>query len=394
MAKVNPIILRWARETAGYTVEEAAANLGFNDTKSMTAVEKLEAIERGDDEPSKAVLYEMADKYHRSLLVLYLSKVPKKHEEVADFRIFQTELSPIEKGWTDALVRDILVRQSIIKDVLEEEENFIPLDFVESLTMNMGKSSFIYSIIDKLGFNLKQFRKERNSTEAFKYLRTCVESAGIYVLLVSDLGNHTRPLSISLFRGFTLADKFAPFIVINSNDAKGSWSFTLLHELVHLWLGQNSISNGNIQNETERFCDDIAGEILLPGDELQNLNGVDTSNLEVFSEIVSGYAIKRKISSTMVAYKLLRKKIIDNNQYELLAKNFYERWRLLKDEEREKNRKKDSGGPIYTVLKQNEAGRGLVLTVRTMIDDGSLTVDRASKVLGVHARNVYKVLEV
>ena len=43
-------------------------------------------------------------------------------------------------------------------------------------------------------------------------------------------------------RGFALADEVAPFVVINHQDHRGAWSFTLLHELTHLWLGETGVS--------------------------------------------------------------------------------------------------------------------------------------------------------
>jgi cytoskeletal protein RodZ len=44
---INPQLLRWARETAGLTIEQAAAKLGLKDAGRMTAAEKLEAVETG-----------------------------------------------------------------------------------------------------------------------------------------------------------------------------------------------------------------------------------------------------------------------------------------------------------------------------------------------------------
>jgi hypothetical protein len=57
----------------------------------------------------------------------------------------------------------------------------------------------------------------------------------VFVLLVGDLGSHHSPLSQEVFRGFALADKRVPFIVINDQDAKTARSFTLIHELTHIF---------------------------------------------------------------------------------------------------------------------------------------------------------------
>lgn len=71
---------------------------------------------------------------------------------------------------------------------------------------------------------------------AFRLLRESAERAGVFVLLMGDLGNYHSAISVETFRGFAIADPVAPFIAINDRDSHAAWSFTLLHELVHLCL--------------------------------------------------------------------------------------------------------------------------------------------------------------
>ena len=77
----------------------------------------------------------------------------------------------------------------------------------------------------------------------------------------------TRIFSEEVFRGAALADDVAPFVVINDNDAVPARAFTLVHELAHIWIGASGVS-GPLQeisdNMIERFCNDVAGEFLLP----------------------------------------------------------------------------------------------------------------------------------
>jgi hypothetical protein len=53
---LNPQIMVWARETAGLSVDEAAHALGFKDSRDRTAEERLQAMEAGNEEPSRSVL--------------------------------------------------------------------------------------------------------------------------------------------------------------------------------------------------------------------------------------------------------------------------------------------------------------------------------------------------
>ena len=74
MPRVNPEIIVWARETAGFTQEQAARKLGFQDSRRSSAAEKLASIEYGENEPSRPQLVKMAKQYRRPLLTFYLSK--------------------------------------------------------------------------------------------------------------------------------------------------------------------------------------------------------------------------------------------------------------------------------------------------------------------------------
>ena len=87
--------------------------------------------------------------------------------------------------------------------------------------------------------------------EAFSLLRSRTEDAGVFVLLKGDLGSYHTAIPVDVFRGFAIADDVAPFVVINDQDSTPAWSFTLLHELVHLLLGQTGISGANPGTGTE-----------------------------------------------------------------------------------------------------------------------------------------------
>ena len=63
MPQVNPDILRWARETAGLTLEDAVAKLSIKDARGTTAVDRLRALEQGETPPTRPMLSKMAKQY-------------------------------------------------------------------------------------------------------------------------------------------------------------------------------------------------------------------------------------------------------------------------------------------------------------------------------------------
>ena len=237
MPKVNPDIMVWARETAGLTREEAARRLGLRDSRRSSAAEKLAAIEDGEQEPSRPQLVRMAERYRRPLLTFYLSRPPRRGSRGADFRTLSDDVAVADEALLDALIRDMGARQSMVRAVLEDEDEAVPLRFVGSLTIGEGASAALSSLRTVLGVERNAYRREPDASAAFDLLRAAAEESGVFVLLKGDLGNHVTEIASGIFRGFSIADEVAPFVVINDRDARAAWSFTLLHEMVHLLLG-------------------------------------------------------------------------------------------------------------------------------------------------------------
>jgi len=78
MPKVNPDILRWVRETAGFTLEEAAKKLQLAEARGLSSINKLELLESGINEPTRSMLEKMAKQYRRPLLTFYLPQPPSQ----------------------------------------------------------------------------------------------------------------------------------------------------------------------------------------------------------------------------------------------------------------------------------------------------------------------------
>jgi Zn-dependent peptidase ImmA (M78 family) len=68
-----------------------------------------------------------------------------------------------------------------------------------------------------------------------------------------------------------IAEKRFPVIAINGSDAVNARIFTLIHEFIHLMLGASGISDlrnvahpRTVEEQTGQFCNQVAGEILVP----------------------------------------------------------------------------------------------------------------------------------
>lgn len=392
MPKVNPEILVWARQTAGLTVEEASHKLRLAEARGVPPTDRLIALESGEAEPTRAMLVNMANQYRRPLLVFYMSAPPRPGDPGQDFRkLPQDHMRPVE-ALVRALIRDIRARQRLLRAALEDDDEATPRLFVGSMRMADGVEAVLGDIQEAINLDLVEFRRQPSPEEAFSLLRARVEALGVFVLLMGDLGSYHTQIGLDTFRGFALADEVAPFIVINDRDAKTAWSFTLIHELVHIWLGQTGISSSYSDKSIESFCNEIAGEFLLPQAELATLRGIQNLSFSEMKQQIADFAEPRNLSSSMVAYSLYLSGVLEHATWLRLHQEFERLWIEGKGIQREKAREK-GGGPNYYTVRKHRVGKNLIALVQRMVQSGALTTTKAGMILGVKTKNVQKLFE-
>jgi Zn-dependent peptidase ImmA (M78 family)/transcriptional regulator with XRE-family HTH domain len=388
MPQLNPEILRWARESAGMSLEEAASALPLGG-KRQSGIEILSSYESGDVEPVRSVLLKMSKTYRRPLLTFYLPHPPVKADRGEDFRTLPDDRKIEDAAAVDALVRDVHVRQRLVRAVLEESEEAHLLPFVGNLRTDHGVHEAVQRVQSLIGFDLQEFRRKRTVGDAFNYLRTAVERTGVFVMLIGNLGSHHSSLSVQTFRGFALSDDIAPFIVINDQDASSAWAFTLLHEFVHILLGLTGISGGGHELKIEQFCNEVASQILLPANELEAWISSERNN-DLLADI-NQFAATRKVSRSLVAYRMYTSGRLSAATWYQLSRTFQEMWLREKAAQKEKFRAVE-GGPSYYTVKRHRVGAALVDLIRRTLAEGTITPTKAGKVLGVKPINVEPLL--
>jgi len=387
MPSVNPDVLKWARETAGLDLEGAAKRLGLKDTRSVAGADRLAALENGDDEPSRPLLLRMAKNYRRPLLAFYLPSPPKRAERGEDFRTLPVDYARRDEALVDALLREVQAKQEMVRSLLEVEDEAEKLPFVGSFEINRGAKVLAKEIESTLGFNLAQFRRGGRN-DAFAYLRGLTEQAGVFVLLIGNLGSHHSTLDVELFRGVALADPVAPFVVINDQDSEAAWSFTLLHELAHIWIGRTGISGANPSSAIEVFCNDVAGQILMPEGESASEDALRGAPTEQVIARIRQLADAWRVSHSAVNYKLFREGVISREMWAEISGVLRRFWLQNRATARERNKENDNG-PDYYVVRRHRLGNRLVSLSRRMLAEGALSPSMAGRILGVKPTNVY-----
>lgn len=383
--RFNPAIYSWAREKAGYTEEEATNKLPIKDAFGKSALERLKEIESGVTVPSKTVVKGMAKWYQCPEMVLNLGLIPTESDYGVDFRTVPKEVSKIEKSVLNSAVGAIRTRQMYIKAVLEDLNELENLSFVDSMSVSDGFDKISASICRTINFDRHVFRRNSSPNCAFAYLRHLVESCGVFVLLYDNLGTFHTSLAPSVFKGFSLSDDNVPFIVLNANDSATDWSFTLFHELVHIWIGQNRICN-NTSDKTETLCDRVAHESLVPDTDLKDIKLRGIYRLNDMSDRIAELAKSFNVSTSSLLCRLLASEHINTKQYGRLKEIV-----TSIENESHRNHSKPNGSNFYSVRK-NRLGNLYYEFVKRMVGIGEIMPTKASYLTGVPATRVYDFL--
>jgi Zn-dependent peptidase ImmA (M78 family) len=222
-----------------------------------------------------------------------------------------------------------------------------------------------------------QFRQTCQTWEHFltKFVQKA-EGARVLVLRSSFVGSQTRrSLDVDEFRGFAISDTLAPLVFINSRDAKAAQIFTLANELAHLWIGASGISNpdymespGHQWHATDRHCDNIAAEVLVPADDFT----IAWGNSKSFDDNVEDLAKRYKVSAFVVLRRAFN---LDKIQADMYRRKYRE---LLSDS----IKARQGGGTFYpTFLARNSTT--FTTTLMVAAAEGRVSQKEAALLLNV-----------
>jgi Zn-dependent peptidase ImmA (M78 family) len=254
-ALINPQILAWARESAGFYIDEAAKKIPVNP-------EKLRSCEIGTDRLTIAQLRKLSNLYKRPLAFFYLPNPPQQEIIPKDFRRLPED--EVEKFSPNLRleIRKAKYRREVALDLFKDLEIKIP-KFRAKATL----SDNVYEVGNLIRNLLKVSFKQQKSIKKeslLNFWREKIEDLGILVFSASLI-------DLKVMRGFSIDKNPLPIIVLNSKDHHKARIFTLFHEFTHLLLHSGGICDLGEQNRIEVFCNAVAGESLVPTDWLKEI---------------------------------------------------------------------------------------------------------------------------
>ncbi len=382
-AHITPNVLKWARESARITEEFAAA-------KVSVTIEKIQEWESGISKPTIRQAQTLAKAYKRPFALFFLPEIPRDFQPLQDFR--KSGSRPLTTS-SIFIIREIQQKQAWISDVNSENQEG-KSSFVGRFSTKDHPQKVAKDILDTLKISPAGYKSDNPIKEWIE----AAEKNGIFVSRTSFIHSRLK-LDSDELQGFAIADPYAPFVFVNSEDWNATQLFTLIHELAHIWIAESGISNEvepNLKHKekyhpVELFCNEVAANALMPK---EIVLGFDLSSFQTSGDIFK-IAKQLGVSTFALLVRALNLGIISTSAYQKLKKQAdIDFAAYLKKDAEKKARQKEKnklGGPNYFLLQLNRNSRLFTQSVLDAFRGGFIEPTLASSLLNVHVNKFQKL---
>ena len=331
-ALINPALLRWGRETAGYDVGTASA-------KARVKAEALQSWESGRGRPSIPQLRRLAAAFKRPIAVFYLPDPPQDFTVPKDYRKATGAGFALPSPALLFQLREAQSRRELFLQLYEQTEGSLyPMTL--SATLQEDPETVAQRIRLFLDVPLEDQENWEPKFDTLNRWRSAFERAGVLVFQMQNV-----PWSEA--RGFSFFSEALPLAVVNVKDAPNGRIFTMFHELAHIALRQGGIcdlretgNRGPDLNDIETYCNAVAGAVLVPREPLlqDELVCAYPEGHEWKDRDIGRLARKFRCSMEVVTRRLLT--------HSRITQEFYQRKREQFAADAEAGARGNSSGPI------------------------------------------------
>ena len=245
--KINPEMLRWARESSGYTVEDIAR-------RRRVSPERVLQWEAGESFPTWRQLEQLAyQDYHRGTLLFLLDAPPDEKTVAEEFpRLPSALLSDLAPD-TMYAVRQARIRQEDLAEILGTDvvaERFILRDLREYANV-AGSDQLVLAVREYLGANFDDLDEWSENSYTFEHWRSLIEDVGIWVF--------KRSFRQKDIAGFCLGNARHPVIYVCNGQPKNRQIFTLFNHLAHLLFDFNYLERADEEYYTKSLPSEERG---------------------------------------------------------------------------------------------------------------------------------------
>ncbi|UFN50658.1 XRE family transcriptional regulator [Roseomonas sp. OT10] len=370
---INPLIMRWARQWRGRSLEAASDKL-------QIPVSKIISWESGETHPTVRQARILAEFYDRPFLEFLLDSPPELSEPEAlpDFRLHKETDDPHEKRelkYIQAWAEEQRVNAVELFDIIGESPPKIPAKLNANLNDQPEAAAKLSR--EAIGFSIKQQTSltSREGDSLPRILRRFLEMAGILVLKESSLVKFSA-------RGMCIFKSPLPIIVFGT-EAPSAQVFTMSHELGHIVLQMSAISgppsqpkNMNTKVKVESWCNKFAGAFLAPLEEIEGILGkVAQPSSEIADDLLENLSSHFHISRHAMLIRLVH--------IGYIAPEYYWDKKLAEFLAEEKKYKSFARSKYYGSRYRNALGDMYTGLVLDAWDDGHITNHNAAEFMGI-----------
>ena len=386
-ANVKPEILLWARESAGFSLSEAAIAM----TKSE---DTLSNWENGSAAPTIPQLRKLAQLYKRPLGVFYLQEVPQGFQVISDFRRLP---GGQPRHFSPELTQEIRVahqrRELAIELLADLDEEQKPFGLTFGLTVDPETAGQM--VRDFLGITMSSmdaYRGDTTGRKGFNSWRQHIENVGVLVFQAARIPSEEAS-------GFALAYDVLPTVVINRKDAPVRRLFSLAHEFAHLALRKSGVSDLDIDairppedSIIEVFCNRVAAATLMPSQIFMTEPTITAHGTAMSwtDEEIATLANRYNVSREAVLLRLLTFDRTTRNFYQTKRNEYAEEYLRKKLLERESSSSKPRPRNMPQEALSN-FGRPFVEMILGNYYQDRLTLSEVSGYLGLRTQHVEKL---
>lgn len=321
-ALITPEVLKWARE------RRIRLDIDFVARKLKIDRECLKAWENGTDLPTFVQLKKIAKLYKTHISIFYLPKTPTDFKPLTDYRVLPESKALDEEQFyrLNANIVEAFDRRETLIDCFELLEES-PLQLALNISLNESADQAAKKIRRFLNFNTKKLPRTKDRYKVLKFWKRTVEAKGILVCQTSV--NTHLSIELKTFRGFCIAQRPFPVIVVNPKDSPYGRIFTIIHELVHIALGESVIQNTGFEelsftnlDPIEIFCNQVAAEVLVPQNELLKMVKLKTGN-KILTEACAYF----RVSPEVIMRRLLTLNKISQREYQTFRKDQQQKYK-------------------------------------------------------------------
>jgi Zn-dependent peptidase ImmA (M78 family)/transcriptional regulator with XRE-family HTH domain len=390
-ASNTPALITWARETAGFSVADAAERLGVSEDQlrewESTSVENA---------PSIPQLRKMAALFKRPLAVFFLSEVPTRFAVMRDLRRLP---GTGPRHFSPALQIEIRAsserRELALELASDLEEPIKPFQLSAKITdapEAVGQTiRTSLRVTDDLQFKWKDV----DGRAAFNAWRSRIEEFGVLVFQTTTFASEEAS-------GFAISAEELPVIAVNRRDPLTRRTFSLLHEFAHLMVRISGVSELETDvarppedQKIEVFCNHVAAATLVPKESLlaqSIVKGRGPKSASWKDDEISDLARLFGVSREAMLRRLLK--------FERTTQEFYSLKRALYNSEYQAMRKRDKDQPKKEMKRNmpvetvSNFGRPLVRMLLENYHQDRLTLSALSGFLNLKVKHIPKLEQV